>query len=135
MLQVVNATTTTRVSSSSTTFASTGLTASITPTAVTSKVLILFSVSGYKSTGNINNALNLRLMRGVSNIAKLTEQLGYTGTAIDLNFSFATSYLDSPATTSSTTYTIEMANAVAASLVRTTPDTTVDSITLMEIGA
>ena len=74
-------------------------------------------------------------MRGATNIAKLTDALGYTGTGIDFNFQYATAYLDSPSTTSSTTYTVEMANWTSSALVRTTPDSQVDSITLMEIGA
>ena len=60
VLQVVNATYSTYTTTSSSTFADTGLTATITPTSATSKILVLLNVNGVaKETGNTGCALRL----------------------------------------------------------------------------
>jgi hypothetical protein len=137
VLQVVTANATAAVSSSSTTYVTTGLTASITPTLSTSKVLVLVTQNGcFKNNGNSNNALNIRLRRASTTLASNTF-VGYTATASENGVgTVAFSYLDSPATTSSTTYSTEFSNFSATSFVavqQNTGDTS--SIVLLEIGA
>lgn len=134
VLQVVQGTTTTSTSSSSNTFADTGLTATITPSSASSKVLVMYSMSYRKTAGAADNAVNLRLLRGATNIGARTS-MGYTSTAI-LNYGTAGSIvLDTPATTSATTYKVEFAsdNNTAAVTVQGSND--LSTIILMEIGA
>lgn len=137
VLQVVSANATAAVSSSSTTYVTTGLTATITPTLSTSKILVLVTQNGcFKNNGNSNNALNIRLRRSSTTLAANTF-VGYTATASENGVgTVAFSYLDSPATTSATTYLTEFSNFSATSFVavqQNSGDTS--SIVLLEIGA
>jgi hypothetical protein len=106
VLQVVQGVTNTPVSSTTTTYVDSGLTATITPQSTSSKILVLVNqVGGDKNSANVNNAINLRLVRGASQIALIAHSAGYTGTLLNLRIAaMSTCYLDSPATTSATTY-------------------------------
>jgi hypothetical protein len=136
VLQVVNATYSTSVSSSTQTFVDTGLTATITPKFATSKILILVNQEGCrKEAGNTLNRLQLLLMRNSTNILNFEYGAGYTGES-NVN-SFGTcgcNYLDSPATTSATTYKTQLRNGVNAASVSVQTDTETSTITLMEIA-
>lgn len=142
VLQVVNASYSTEVTSASATFADTGLSATITPTLSTSKILVLVNQVGVgKSAANANACIALKLLRGATDLVRFEDIGAYTGSAL-INYigSCSTSYLDSPATTSATTYKTQLANRAAGGLV--TVQTTYGSalnpastITLMEIGA
>jgi hypothetical protein len=137
VLQVVNGTYTTNVSNSTSTFVTTGLTASITPRSTSSKILVFANVSGVAKSGN--TAVKLKLYRGVSSIIGFEDIAGYTGTtATNMIGSCSTTYLDSPATTSSTTYTVYFAAAgnIASVSVQNYYDSSANAnstITLMEI--
>jgi hypothetical protein len=141
VLQVVFANTTTVVSSATTSFVDTTLTATITPTLNTSKVLVFISQNGlYKNSLDSQNALTLKLMRGSTDLAFLGTELNYQNAAQKHNSSGAPlSWLDEPATTSATTYktrfmstyntgTVEVQSAKGGTTVNST-------IILMEIGA
>jgi len=134
VLQVVSATTSTAVSSSSTTLVDTGLTASITPSLATSKVLVMVTQSCYKSAASANNGLRLNINRGASAIFT-TDYILFTGTAIELSTLVTSSFLDSPSTTSATTYKTQFSNRQAAASVDVQPSSTTSTIILMEIGA
>ena len=111
VLQVVNAVYGTYTTLASSAYADTGLAASITPKFSTSKVLVQVTISGAgRSNAAVNNALFLRLVKNGSTLYYIDETLGYTGTTLAQNASSSFSYLDSPATTSSITYNIQMAN-------------------------
>jgi hypothetical protein len=137
VLQVVAGTTSTQVSSSITAYADTGLTVSITPSSASSKVLVLVTQNGLmRSSNSSNNAIFLKLLRGATDIAQMFDTGLYTDTALLVTgFSGSLSYLDSPATTSSTTYKTQFANRVAGAEVRTQSNTTLSSIVAIEIGA
>ena len=94
----------------STSFTDTGLTASITPTATDSKVLVLCSLVGCYTTAE-NTCLISRLVRGSTEILQTESIGGYTGNSDEIGYggSSAASYLDSPSTTSATTYKIQFA--------------------------
>ena len=135
VLQVVSATYATQTSTSSTTFADTGLTATITPKFSTSKILVLINhTECYRSAGNSNSSLLLNLCRNGSQIVQIAYSLGYTGTSLDQVFSFSSSYYDSPATTSATTYKTQFKNSVAVSQVVVQNNNTPSTITLLEIA-
>jgi hypothetical protein len=139
VLQVVNATFSTQAVSSSSTFADTGLTASITPTSASSKILVLVNQAGCGKQ-NSNTYLYLRLLRNATAISNFERLAGYNNTSTD-NFigSCSVCYLDSPATTSATTYKTQLASGNNTSQVYTQIEigggTTMSTITLMEIAA
>jgi len=137
VLQVVMGSTSTTASSSSTTYADTNLTASITPSASTSKVLVLVSQCGcFRSNGNANNALLLQLQRNGSSIAQISNEGMQTDTALRQgDFTYNIAYLDSPATTSSTTYKTQFRNKNASASVQVQTASELSTIILMEIGA
>ena len=105
VLQVVNATSTSTFSTTSTSFVTTGFSASITPTSSSSKILVLLSANGFIASSSV--AIWITLYRGATELSGQANGLngisnGAGGIIGVLNFS----HLDSPATTSSTTYTI-----------------------------
>jgi hypothetical protein len=142
VLQVVNATHGTTANSSSATFADTGLTATITPTSATSKILVFVSQAGCgKSAANANAVLALKLLRASTDLIRFEDIGAYTGTTLE-NYigSCSTSYLDSPATTSATTYKTQFQNQAGAAGTVSVQKSYISSpststITLMEIGA
>lgn len=139
ILQVVNATYATQITSSSSTLADTGLTATITPTSATSKIIVLVALNGCgKDTGD--TWLRTALLRGASIISYLGAFDGYTATSGNAFFgSISTNYLDSPATTSATTYKIQFASVqnIAKVYINTAQGgfTPTSTITLMEVAA
>jgi hypothetical protein len=137
VLQVVQGTTSTPAVNSTTTFATTNVTASITPTLSTSKVLVMTAIGGVrKGAGVINNAGMFRLVRGATVIAaKAANYVAFNDLAQVMVVSFAYHYLDSPATTSATTYTMEFKNLVNSADVQCQYDNDNSTIILMEIGA
>lgn len=111
VLQVVYSSYNTEVTIASTTLATTGLTGTITPSATTSKVLILVSsqVQFYKLS-NIQGA-KMDLQRGSTTVLDLPHvSYGqFAGTTSVATHTTPINYLDSPSTTSATTYTVRAA--------------------------
>ena len=135
VLQVVNATYSTQQGTTTSTFTDTGLTATITPKFTTSKILVLVSQNGaYKTNGNLGQAVQIRLVRGSTTINTFSIGLAYTGTTIENTASASTCYLDSPATTSATTYKTQFAGYINASAVYVQTFSETSSITLLEIA-
>jgi hypothetical protein len=138
VLQVVNATYGVAVSNSTSTYADTGLTATITPSSASSKILVLFQQNGLnKSAANVSSRVNIRLLRGATSILSLGDYFLYNGTAVEIVGETASaSYLDSPATTSATTYKTQFMNPVnVASVAVQAVSVHTSTITLLEIGA
>ena len=141
VLQVVYATTSTETFSSSTTMADTTLTATITPSSTSSKVLVIVNHAGVqKSAGNILNAVSLRILRGATAVHTFSAGVGYTGTAIVNTVEASGAYLDSPATVSATTYKTQFSNTLGSNAavgvqVSIGGGYPTSSITLMEISA
>ena len=104
VLQVVAASTNTGVTTSSATFVDTTLTATITPSSASSKVLVLVAQAGCGKDTN-DTTLGLRLLRDATQIAFFEGSGGWTAMG-DRNFigTCAVNWLDSPATTSAVTY-------------------------------
>jgi hypothetical protein len=137
VLQVVQSTYSTSASTTSTTPAATGLTASITPKFSTSKILIIATIQGIqKGLGNIATGGMFSLYKNGSALAtNYAQYVGYTNTSsINLPGGNTTNYLDSPATTSSTTYAIYFASSVSGQQVIAQADADLSTITLMEIA-
>lgn len=136
ILQVVQGTTSTSVSSTTNTYADTTLTASITPSASTSKILVLVSQNGFLKTTSADTHAGLILVRGSTTIFNISGVAFANGASFN-GGSLASSYLDSPATTSSTTYKTQFKNnsAVGTIVVQDQNIATTSSIILMEVGA
>jgi hypothetical protein len=136
VLQVVQGTSTTQSTTTSGNWDATSLSASITPTSSTNKVLIFVS-GGMEggASGSGTQKIGFKVYRGGSSI-----EASSNGKVFLLN---ADSYaimnyiaLDSPSTTSSTTYTLYfklLSGVTAASFCRDSAETT--NIILMEIAA
>ena len=136
ILQVVYNSTSTTVSSSDTTKIDTGLTATITPTSVNSKILVALSHNGcLKTTGNNINAIHLYLYRDSTEIFEFFNSLNYTGTVVETYSAASMHYLDSPSTTSAVTYKTQFRNVLAASYVAVQAGNSVSGITLFEVAA
>jgi len=140
VIQVVNATYATQVSTTSATFTATGLTASITPKFATSKILVTVIHSGVAtSAGGGGLAVQTQLLRNSTVILSL-DSLGLysNGSTQSVGTDGCATYLDSPATTSSTTYSTKFAarNGIATAYVQYDGGGgSTSTITLMEIAA
>lgn len=136
VLQVVSFATTANTSTTSGTPVATGLTASITPTSSSNKIHVSFSGMFQKSTGSgIFASLGVAIYRGASLLIYTTRYGGYSGVQAALYMPASGQYLDSPATTSSTSYTVYIFNEVNGSAVAINNDSSSSTITLMEIAA
>jgi len=145
VLQVVSTTTTTSTNIASTSLTDTGITATITPTLATSKILVLISASSYIYRGDTKAGSGAILLRGATTVANYnTNSIYYqysdvrTGatTQVHLVNTQSVTYYDSPATTSATTYKLQArAETTAGSgKIEFQPDSCPSTITLLEIG-
>ena len=130
LLQLVNNTYSTNFATTSTTYVDTGMSTTITPTSATSKVFVIYN--GNHRVATAGGAVNLRIMRGATQIKLYNAQL-YTGTNPERG-EVTLTWLDSPATTSATTYKIQMCNDVSSSI-EAQLNNEASVLTLMEIGA
>ena len=137
VLQVVNAIHSTDTQTTSASPQDTGLTAAITPSSTSSKILVVLSQNGvFKHTGNAATAVTLKLYKGSSNI-------GTFGTNSAINYdvnnyaeigTVSFNYLDSPSTTSATTYKTTYNSTVNGQTVQVQRGSSISSITLLEIA-
>lgn len=104
------------ISSSSTTYVETNVTATITPKYTTSKILVVAKGNWLKNATNASNGVNVRLLRDGS-VVKTITGLGVTNTAIENNGSYSITYFDSPSTTSPVTYKTQFANSISSVVV------------------
>ena len=133
VLQVVQGTTTSQTGVSSTTYITTGITATITPSAATSKILVMWS-STWAKAGATAGGLNYKLKR-TSTYLTYADGMGYDFSTNGMQGQVMQNYLDSPATTSATTYTVDFANFSGTVTNYTQVNSSTGTITLMEIGA
>jgi hypothetical protein len=109
VLQVVQSNYSTTVTVSTNTYTDTGLSASITPTSATSKILVLIQQSYYTAVSSGGTGGGVKLLRGSTDIYNPmpTDGVGPYGfyvSATGLYLMAILQYLDSPATTSNITY-------------------------------
>lgn len=140
VIQVANAVLSGLASTSSSTYADSGLTVSITPKFATSKILVIVDCVGC-SHGTNNTALQLRLVRNSTSIVLIEDYAGNpTGVAAEsYTGGSGCSFLDSPATTSATVYKVQFASrantAVAYINNYGSVNSVTSTITVMEIAA
>jgi hypothetical protein len=140
ILQVVSVNKNDQYSTTSTSYVTvTGLSTSITPTTATSKILVIASIVGSLS-GTTNDGF-FQLVRGSTAIGStdvLATVAGQATVYVGVNWCYA--FLDSPATTSSTTYAIQGKAASGNTLYVNRRPFTNDftypsSVTLIEVAA
>lgn len=135
VVQIVAATYSTQKASSSAIYADAGLTATITPTSASNKVLAVFNQNGCgKATSDTH--LQLKFLRDAV-VLGYHYRIGGTGSAAE-NFvgSVAMSFLDAPASTSALTYKVQYANENATASVYVQKDSvgnTTSTMYLMEV--
>jgi hypothetical protein len=137
VLQVVNATTSTPSSNSTNTYADTGLTATITPSSTSSKVLVMVAQNGNsKNSGNSGNSIDLRIIRTSTDIGTIATASGFNGTdeRVDLQ-TISAFVLDNPASTSAITYKTQFRNNTNAASVSVQLNNGLSTIILAEISA
>jgi hypothetical protein len=141
ILQVVSTTKTDSFSTTSTSLVDvTGFAATITPRSTSSKILVLCDI--YYSNSNSGANQNFNLVRNSTTIAQGTGGTSqftmptYTASGSVRDFG-GFNFLDTPATTSTTTYKIQMSVSGATGYVNRGGDldrTGISSITLMEVA-
>jgi len=140
VLQVVQGITTTQVSITSVTWTDSTLTASITPSSASNKILVLvnqhFNIfrSGLGYAGG-----SIRLVRGATTIysgISSFEKYAEVGSGTQVNFYdyFSLMYLDSPSSTSALTYKTQQRSYDPGDRAMTQANSTQSSITLIEIA-
>ena len=104
VLQVVSGTDSTSRSTTSTSFVTTNLSVSITPSLATSKILVLISQNGVYKDGT-GNGTDIEFRRGATVLGRIAENAGGENSgSYSIGTGAVTSYLDSPNTTSAITY-------------------------------
>jgi hypothetical protein len=135
VLQVLQATYSTETAIATTTYTDTGLSLSITPSSATSKVLVFVNQQCY-FTGT-TRGISAQIVRGATSIFKQdpSDYLAwFKSDDGELSFQNQMQYLDSPATTSATTYKTQGASRSSNNSIWQRGSLK-SVITLMEIGA
>jgi hypothetical protein len=137
ILQVVSASLTTQKSTSSTSFVDTDLTCNITPSATSSKILVVIS-----QHNSVNRASSLA--RGQVQVLRdstviftpnsWTINMQQTGSDLAHSTMLSFNYLDSPSTTSQVTYKTQM-KADTSTNILVSQNGHESTIVLMEVGA
>ena len=135
--QVVSVTHTADQTSTSTSFADvTNLNASITPSATTSKILILTDIEFYVAGSSQGINGYLKVVRGSTDlIQRRSQSYSQDGTGVEYENQVSFAYLDSPSTTSSTTYKIQFRLGAGSSVSINHSSDKTGSLTLLEVLA
>lgn len=139
VLQVIQTVYATQLNTSSATYVDTNLSATITPSSATSKVLVLVtqSIRTDNTVGSVQS--NLNITRGASQVFEQVRaqynQLAATGLSTNEILDIVPmTFLDSPATTSATTYKTQV-KLVTGTNIQLQGGNSNSVITLIEIGA
>jgi len=137
VLQVVQQTYDAQISTTSTSYVTSNLAATITPTSANSKILINVSVGVYNPAGQYIRATVYRGSTELANDAKSGSNgandafIASSGSG-SAWASSSINYLDSPSTTSATTYTLYYKSSSGTAYIHN--GWTVSTLTLMEIA-
>jgi len=133
LLQVVSAEDATERSTSSSSFSDI-VSASITPSATSSKILIMYGVVGIRRD-NTNGYMTVKIIDGSGFSKSVGHAMLYTNTTSTLRIGSANgSFLHSANTTSQKTYTVQFNSANGGGVIVGDNGTTQSTITLMEIA-
>ena len=137
LLQVVSTTYSTDTYISTTSMTNTGISLSITPTSNTSKILVLIDSNMYAARSATSLYNYVQIVRGSTVVYGETyaQRIVLPSGGADILTRVPLTYLDSPATTSSTTYKMQARNAYSGQVMNMQYEGSPSSITLLEIGA
>ena len=134
IVQVVNATSTSQKTTTSTSFVDTNLTASITPSSSSNKILVLVQGQMYIATDG-GQAITT-LLRDTTNLGNSDRGMMQHSDFEDrFQANASMIYLDSPSTTNSTTYKVQIKVYSGSHSIFFGVDSTPQTITLLEITA
>jgi hypothetical protein len=147
ILQVVSAVTTTETNIFSTSMTDTTITATITPTSATSRIMVLITAFSYLYVGAATGrSVSAQILRDATNVYDRSN-VGYeinnltlssgNWSAQEYGNSYALAYVDSPASTSALTYKLQakISSTANSSSVYFQLNNNPSTIILMEIGA
>jgi len=137
ILQIVQGTYSTETSTTSSSLSDTGLTATITPSSTSNKILVLCTQAGNAKTATsaLDNAMTVFLNRNGTSLVKIMAYAGQTSTNAEVNWGTShLSYLDAPASTSALTYKTQFRREGTGGVVKTQVDSSVSTMTLLEIS-
>jgi len=139
VLQIVTATTTSQVNNNTTSYTDTNLTASITPSATSSKIYIIVNQINKLQEASASGGSVIKLLRDSTTIYGgdiSYENYLKAGGATDVQRYDRTNlnFLDSPSSTSSITYKTQARCDTAGDIISCQPEASKSSITLMEIA-
>jgi hypothetical protein len=133
VVQIVYGSTGTQTNSSTNTYVDTGLTATITPTSASNKVLVMVDHGANQKETN-NTSMAMRLFRGATQIAQIMVDGGKNGTNDRQDFGgTSVKVLDTPATTSATTYKTQFMSQGNNAQVSVQTGNSLSTIILMEV--
>jgi len=133
VLQVVFGSTSTAVSTTAATLIDTGLSATITPSSTSSKILVIVNhPDNDKNLGDCSQKTHL--FRGTTFICEFSKYLNNTGDSTEQRTETGTNFLDSPNTTSATTYKTQFNKNSGSGTITVQKDNTTSTMTLMEIA-
>jgi len=133
VVQVKSMNSATATSTSSSAFQDSTLTLAITPTSASNKILVIATVNSILR-GAVTSGVGLQLVRTATSISVFEKNFLYTdsggGTFVGAS---SHAYLDSPATTSATTYKVQFRSVNGSNSVTVQNDATNSSLVLMEV--
>ena len=145
ILQILNGSTSTESSTSSTSFSDNGLSLAITPSATSSKILVMVNVGVQSSANTYNAGVSIKLLRDSTTIHTPylnSEVYGFfyaSSSTANMLDRYPLTVLDSPNTTSSITYKTQHAALSTSHTTKSQPSgsggTSTSYITLMEVAA
>jgi hypothetical protein len=136
VVQIVGATSSTQLSTTSATYVDSNLTVTITPTSASNNVLVFVSsaVDVFRAASSAIGSA--KLLRGITSITDEISTFGVnqgTGSDTEAYHQFNLIYLDAPATTSATTYKLQVKGSSGAR-VRIQNNNTIGSIIAIEVA-
>jgi hypothetical protein len=138
ILQVIQGTTTASTVSTSTSFVDSGLSASITPSATSSRIIVIVYHPACGITGSSATGMTFNIMRNSTQISFDSDNFlcGATSYSQYRIFPFNISIVDSPSTTSAITYKTQLQAVSSSNTIGiNTFGTGVSRIILMEVSA
>jgi hypothetical protein len=136
VLQVTSGSSSAFGSSTSTTYADTGIAITITPKFATSKILILVNIAGVKKSA-FDSSGGFKVQRNSSDLWTINDFVMWNGAAQGNSGHIGAMYLDAPASTSALTYKIQYKTFSSSCTIafNESNTTALSTISVMEIAA
>ena len=133
VLQTLQTSSSSDVSTTSTSFVDTDLSVNITPSSTSSKILVFYYTSVRKQPGDINNAVFIQLLRD-STVITAQDYVAWNEQSQYGQEGVSVCHLDSPSTTSQITYKVQYKTNNASYSVSFSHDTSEHGIVVQEIA-